>query len=101
MRSRSTSGEGADISHVARAEFEGSTAQAANVLRRAFDEAGFQQVSTSEDAEGVATRIFRSAAGQRVRVVFVPKGPALKVELQMADASGLATFYWQDVVASN
>lgn len=101
MRSKSTSGEGTDAAHVARAEFQGSTREAGNVLRRSFDEAGFQQVSESEDAEGVATRIFRSADGQRVRVVFAPKGPALKIELQVENAEGLATFYWQDAAAPN
>lgn len=95
MRSRSTSGEGADMAHVARTEFIGTPVEAANALRRSFTEAGFQQVSGSEDAEGVATRIFRSAQGQRIRVVLVPKGPALQVELQVTDAAGLATFYWQ------
>lgn len=101
IRSKSVNGEGTDAAHVARAEFQGATRQAGNVLRRSFGEAGFQQVSESEDAQGVATRIFRSEDGQRVRVVFVPKGPALKIELQAENAAGLATFYWQNSAVPN
>lgn len=101
MRSRSTSGEGADISHVARAEFRGAPAEAGNALRKLFVEAGFQQASATEDADGVATRIFRSGDGERVRVVLIPKGPALQVPLQDAEAGGLATFYWRDGALSN
>lgn len=101
MRSRSTSGEGADTSHVARAEFRGTPMEAGNALRKVFVEAGFQQASATEDAGGIATRIFRSGDGERVRVVLIPKGPALQVELQDADAAGLATFYWRDAARSN
>ncbi|MGY1410419.1 MULTISPECIES: hypothetical protein [unclassified Luteimonas] len=101
MRSRSTSGEGADASHVARAEFRGAPAEAGNALRKVLVEAGYQQASATEDADGIATRIFRSGDGERVRVVLIPKGPALQVELQDANAGGLATFYWRDGASSN
>lgn len=101
VRSKSTRGEGAEAAHVARAEFQGTPDAAGEALRRSLADAGFVQASVSEGEDGSVTRIFRSADQQRVRVVFLPKGPGLQIELQSADSGGLATFYWQDAPAAN
>lgn len=100
VRSRSTSGEGAEASHVVRAEFKGTPDAAGDALRKSLANAGFKQTSVSEGGDASVTRIFRSV-NQRVRVVFLPKGPSLQVELQYPDSGGLATFYWQDPPISN
>lgn len=91
FRSKSSKDDGAQV---ARFEFRGEGASAANALRKTLLEQGFTQASATGDQGGTLTRIYRDKNGLRLRVVLVPKGQDLKVEIA-PDAAGLATFYWQ------
>lgn len=95
IRSRSVRGEGADATRVARVEFPGTADDAGEALRSSFMKAGLRQASVTNAVDGTVTRVFRSSDGERVRVVLIPKGPALQVELQDPAADGLATLYWR------